>query len=130
MRTKAQTTLSVVLEVQPASAGLLSTLIERLKAVEDVQLPGESERYLVLKESVPSLHFMSMSVFEDPPLRSDLRDRSKFRGRARAISGATRGDTGLSPPPHAALLQASCGQGRVAIRRGHAKLSLSSRALP
>ena len=61
-----QTTLSVVLEVQPASAGRLSTLIERLKAVEDVQLPGEAERYLNMKESVPSLHFMSMSVFEDP----------------------------------------------------------------
>ena len=61
-----QTTLSVVLEVQPPSVGLLSTLIEQLKAVEDVQLPGRTERYLILKESVPSLHFMSMSVFVDP----------------------------------------------------------------
>jgi hypothetical protein len=66
VRTEAQTTLSVVLEVQPASAGRLSKLIEALKAMEDVQLPGQTERYLVLKESVPSLHFMSMSVFEDP----------------------------------------------------------------
>src|SRR5215207_192727 len=62
----AQTTLSVVLEVLPASAGRLSRLIEQLKAVEDVQLPGETERYLNIKESVPSLHFISMSVFEDP----------------------------------------------------------------
>src|SRR4051812_26112694 len=61
-----QTVLSVVLEVEPASVGLLSKLIEQLKASEDVQLPGDTERYLYLKESVPSLHFISMSVFEDP----------------------------------------------------------------
>lgn len=61
-----QTTLSVTLEVQPASAGRLSRLIEKLKAYEDVAHPGETERYLHLKDSVPLLHFMSMSVFEDP----------------------------------------------------------------
>jgi membrane protein implicated in regulation of membrane protease activity len=60
-----QTVLSVVLEVEPASTGRLSRLIEELKAVEDIDLPGETERYLRLKQSVPSLHFMSMSVFED-----------------------------------------------------------------
>jgi len=61
----AQTTLSAMFEVQPVSAGRLSALIEQLKAIEDVELPGETERYLNLKASVPSLHFMSMSVFED-----------------------------------------------------------------
>jgi membrane protein implicated in regulation of membrane protease activity len=59
-----QTILSVVLEVDPASVGRLSKLIEELKAYEDVQLPGQTERYVHLKESVPSLHFMSMAVFE------------------------------------------------------------------
>src|SRR4051812_1135709 len=61
-----QTTLSVTLEVQPESAGRLAGLIERLKAKEDVQHPGQTERYLYLKDSVPSLHFMSISMFEDP----------------------------------------------------------------
>src|SRR3954451_425537 len=59
-----QRVLSVVLEVDPASVGRLSKLIEELKAYEDVQLPGQTERYVHLKESVPSLHFMSMAVFE------------------------------------------------------------------
>jgi len=61
-----QTTLSVVLEVEPASVDYLSDLIEDLKGTEDVQLPGQTERYLRLKQGVPLLHFMSISVFEDP----------------------------------------------------------------
>ena len=59
-----QTILSVVLEADPASVGRLSKLVEELRAYEDVQLPGQTERYVHLKESVPALHFMSMSVFE------------------------------------------------------------------
>src|SRR3954471_583749 len=61
-----QTTLSVVLEVEPASADQLSDLIEDIKREEDVQLTGQNERYLRLKQGVPTLHFMSISVFEDP----------------------------------------------------------------
>src|SRR4051794_2170746 len=76
-----QTVLSVVLEVEPASVGLLSKLIEQLKASEDVQLPGDTERYLYLKESVPSLHFMSMSVFEDPHYDPLFVVEANFDGR-------------------------------------------------
>src|SRR6266481_3400707 len=58
-----QTTLSVVLEVEPASVGLLSKLIEDLKKNE-VHGPGVMEPYGRLKWGVPTLHFMSMSVFQ------------------------------------------------------------------
>jgi hypothetical protein len=58
-----QTTLSVVLEVEPASVGLLSKLIEDLKNAE-VRGSGVTEPYGRLKWGVPTLHFMSMSVFQ------------------------------------------------------------------
>src|SRR6202035_6116509 len=51
-----QTILSIVLEVAPESAGRLSKLIEQL---EEVPV------YARLNEGVPSLHFMSLSVFQD-----------------------------------------------------------------
>jgi hypothetical protein len=57
-----QTTLSVVLEVEPASVGCLAGLIERLKRDEETVPPG-AELYGRLKRGVPTLHFMSMSVF-------------------------------------------------------------------
>ena len=58
-----QTILSVVLEVGPESTGLLSDLIEKLKY--DEENPGQSfvDSYDRLKTCVPSLHFLSMSVF-------------------------------------------------------------------
>jgi membrane protein implicated in regulation of membrane protease activity len=62
-----QTILSVVLEVEPQSAGPLSVLIENLKGDEEaVRSPTSGELYGRLKEGVPSLHFLSMSVFHDP----------------------------------------------------------------
>ena len=60
-----QTVLSVVLEVEPASAGRLSGLIQQLKQDEEIPRPGTNELYLRLKEGVPVLHFMSISVFQD-----------------------------------------------------------------
>jgi hypothetical protein len=54
-----QTTLSVVLEVEPASAGRLSRLIEEFKAKEQLTQPI----YHRLKDGMPTLHFMSLSVF-------------------------------------------------------------------
>ncbi len=57
-----QTILSVVLDVEPQSARLLSGLLERFK--RDQEPPGAKESYGRLKEEVPALHFMSMSVFE------------------------------------------------------------------
>jgi hypothetical protein len=58
-----QTILSVVLDVEPQSAKLLAQLIEDFKAAQEP--PGTTEWwYSDLKKRVPSLHFMSMSVFE------------------------------------------------------------------
>ena len=51
-----QTTLSVVLEVEPVSAGRLCGLIEAFKKL---QQPS----YASMKNGMPSLHFMSLSVF-------------------------------------------------------------------
>jgi hypothetical protein len=58
-----QTTLCVPLEVKPESSSRLSELIDRLKQREDKgnsPLSANFERLIAL---VPSLHFMSMSVF-------------------------------------------------------------------
>lgn len=58
-----QTILSVILEVNPESAGNLSTLIEKLKHDEENPGQGLAQSYDGLKAAVPMLHFMSMSVF-------------------------------------------------------------------
>jgi hypothetical protein len=58
-----QTVLSVVLEVAPQSSGTLSNLIEQLKYDEENLCLGITYSYDRLKYGVPSLHFMSMSVF-------------------------------------------------------------------
>ena len=60
-----QTILSVVLEVVPESVDRLSGIIEQIKIDEDVLRPGDTEPYSRLKWCVPTLHFMSMSVFQD-----------------------------------------------------------------
>ena len=58
-----QTTLSVVLEVEPESSGRLSGIIEKIKYDEEHPDPP-APSYSRLKWGVPTLHFMSMSVFE------------------------------------------------------------------
>ena len=58
-----QTTLSVVLEVAPESARPLLKIIEQVSGAEETWRPGDTELYSRLKWGVPSLHFMSMSVF-------------------------------------------------------------------
>ena len=58
-----QTTLSVTLEVQPESASRLSDLINALRNEEENPPPGYAEKYGRLKASVPTLHFMSISIF-------------------------------------------------------------------
>ncbi|MCY0095721.1 hypothetical protein [Hoeflea ulvae] len=60
-----QTTLSVPLEVKPESAARLSALVDEFKYREDKLLPGEGENFERFIKQVPSLHFLSMSVFED-----------------------------------------------------------------
>lgn len=58
-----QTILSVVLEVNPESAGRLSHIIEDLKQSEENPGHGMLQSYDGLKASVPLLHFLSLSVF-------------------------------------------------------------------
>lgn len=60
-----QTTLSVPLEVKPESAARLSALIDEFKYQEDKLLSGDDANFARLIKQIPSLHFMSMSVFED-----------------------------------------------------------------
>jgi hypothetical protein len=73
-----QTVLSVVLEVVPESAERLSGIIERIKTDEDVLRPGDTESYSRLKWGVPTLHFMSMSIFRDGHYESCVGDRGEF----------------------------------------------------
>ena len=58
-----QTTLSVALEVAPESCTRLSGLLDALKKREEAHPHGIPESYERLKQSVPVLHLMSMSVF-------------------------------------------------------------------
>lgn len=60
-----QTTLSVPLEVKPESTARLSSLIDEFKRQEDKLLVGDAENFARLFTHIPTLHFMSMSVFED-----------------------------------------------------------------
>lgn len=57
-----QTTLCVPLEVKPESCSRLSALIEQLKATAD---GDPDDNFRVVRDGVPALHFMSMSVFPD-----------------------------------------------------------------
>ena len=61
-----QTTLSVPLEVKPESAEWLSVLIANFKRKEDKPDVEGKENFSRLTTQIPTLHFMSMSVFEDP----------------------------------------------------------------
>lgn len=73
-----QTTLSVVLEVEPVSVGRLSKIIETLKRDEETP----TERYSRLKRGVPTLHFLSMSVFEGADYDPVFVIEANFDGRA------------------------------------------------
>lgn len=60
-RASRQTVRSVVVEVQPRSVEVLRELIQQLVSAEEESTPS----YARLKSKMPSLHFMSMTVFED-----------------------------------------------------------------
>jgi hypothetical protein len=60
----AQTVLSVMLEVEPASADALRKAIEDLEASYQIVPPG-GQAFDALRDAIPTLHFMSMSVFSD-----------------------------------------------------------------
>src|SRR4051812_34644787 len=55
-----QTTLCVPLEVKPESCSRLSKLVEQLKARAD---GNADDNFRLVRDRVPVLHFMSMSVF-------------------------------------------------------------------
>src|SRR5215831_12733000 len=58
-----QTTLCVPLEVKPESGSRLSELIDCLKRREDQSKNPQAMNFARLIGLVPTLHFMSMSVF-------------------------------------------------------------------
>ena len=58
-----QITLSVPLEVKPESCSTLCVLIDKLKLHEDKSLDPEVANFDRITRLIPSLHFMSMSVF-------------------------------------------------------------------
>jgi hypothetical protein len=58
-----QTTLSVPLEVKPQSCARLTALIDALKKREESPPFNQPRNYARIMREVPSLHFMSMSVF-------------------------------------------------------------------
>ena len=58
-----QTTLSVALEVKPESHDKLSALIDRLHDNGSAASAGGPGDYAWFMAGVPSVHFLSMSVF-------------------------------------------------------------------
>ena len=58
-----QTTLCVPLEVKPESCNRLSALLEELRLEEEKGPRAVPDKYAALAREVPTLHFMSMSVF-------------------------------------------------------------------
>jgi hypothetical protein len=58
-----QTTLCVPLEVKPESCSRLSALVEELRRQEDIGRFGFPENFARVARDIPTLHFMSMSVF-------------------------------------------------------------------
>jgi hypothetical protein len=58
-----QTTLCVPLEVKPESCSRLSALVEELRQQEDTGRFGFPENFARVSRDIPTLHFMSISVF-------------------------------------------------------------------
>lgn len=58
-----QVTLCVPLEVKPESCSRITALIEQLKQREDKSLNPKTPNFWRFSEHIPTLHFMSMSVF-------------------------------------------------------------------
>ena len=60
-----QTTICVPLDVRPESVRRLEALVDIFKQQEDENTGGSEENFGRLIDGIPSLHFMSMSIFED-----------------------------------------------------------------
>lgn len=75
-----QTILSVTLDVAPESSVYLADVLEKIKAEEDVLRKGDTEKYSRIKWGVPTLHFMSMSIFHDDDYDPVLVIEANFDG--------------------------------------------------
>lgn len=61
-----QSTLSVPLDVKPESAEKLDQLVNQFRQDEDAKTEQDHTNFGRLIAGIPTLHFMSMSVFQDP----------------------------------------------------------------
>ena len=101
-----QSTLSVVLEVEPASAGRLCGLVEAFKDAEGKGQPA----YQRLKEQMPTLHFMSLSVFSGADYDPLFVMEVNFDGAPGPFWAHFEATLGDDSQADVALLQASDGQ--------------------
>ena len=76
-----QTTLCVPLDVRPESTERLSALIELLRRREDRPHIGAADNFALLSRAVPTLHFMSLSVFEHQSFDPIFIIEANFDGR-------------------------------------------------
>lgn len=58
-----QTTLCVPLEVKPESCSRLTALLEELRLREETGARAQPQKYAALGREIPTLHFLSLSVF-------------------------------------------------------------------
>lgn len=78
-----QVTFSVALEVRPESAARVASLIEDLKDREDHPSGGTVDNFARLREGIPCLHFMSISVFTNSSYDPTLILEANFDGEPR-----------------------------------------------
>ena len=78
----AQTVLSVVVEVEPASAEVLRGRIADLKTALSGDDTAGGEQYARLKAAVPALHFMALTIFQDDQYDPILVLEANFDGAA------------------------------------------------
>jgi hypothetical protein len=79
-----QTILSVVLDVDPQSVRHLSDLIEDFKSQQE---EAGTESYVRLKDGLPSLHFLSMSIFQSADYDPIFVIEANFDGASEAFWG-------------------------------------------
>jgi hypothetical protein len=78
-----QTTLSVVADVMPDSVPVLRRKILDLRAAQEYEPPGVTgQEYRQIRQALPSLHFMSLTIFEDPKYDPILVMECNFDGES------------------------------------------------
>ena len=117
-----QTVLSVVLDVDPQSARHLSDLIEAFKRQQE---KVGTETYGRLKDGVPSLHFLSMSVFRgadyDPifVIEANFADAGALGPPRRNLVSSSADAARLKRPPtmRAGMIQSTASRARAVRSR-------------